>query len=179
MSFDEFTHSAEFRHALADADTVRRVRRQLIERHPTSGSWSDAQVLRVYFAERERWPHMSASPQRSTPRAASPAPPAPAPAPAKASNAGPYATATATTVPAAAPAPAPAPAAEKTWIEIQLVGEDDQPIAGEEYEITLSNGLKFSGTLNAEGMARLEGLDPDTCQVTFPKLDKAAWSPLG
>jgi type VI secretion system secreted protein VgrG len=65
---------------------------------------------------------------------------------------------------------------EKTsWVEIELVGEDDQPVAGEKYEITLPDGRVAKGTTDQNGVARIEGIDPGTCQVTFPNLDKDAW----
>lgn len=64
----------------------------------------------------------------------------------------------------------------KSWIEIELVDEEDQPVPGEPYEITLPDGESVaSGTLDEKGFARVEGIEPGTCKVTFPKLDKEAW----
>ena len=70
-------------------------------------------------------------------------------------------------------------AEEKThWIEIQLVGEDGKPVPGEEYKVTLPDGSTVaSGTLDEKGKARVEGIDPGSCKVTFPNLDKSAWAP--
>jgi type VI secretion system secreted protein VgrG len=64
---------------------------------------------------------------------------------------------------------------EKSWIEIELVDEEDNPVPGEKYRITLPNGKVAQGTLDHEGFARVEGIDPGTCQITFPELDKEAW----
>jgi hypothetical protein len=64
---------------------------------------------------------------------------------------------------------------EKSWIEIELVGEDDKPIPGETYQITMPDGTVQGGTLDDKGFARVEGMDPGTCKVTFPDLDKDAW----
>jgi type VI secretion system secreted protein VgrG len=65
---------------------------------------------------------------------------------------------------------------EKTWIEIELVDEDDNPIAGERYRITLPDGETIDeGTTDANGLARVSGIDPGTCKITFPDLDKDAW----
>jgi len=85
----------------------------------------------------------------------------------------------------AAPPPAaePKPAAvmdsgkrtKLTWIAIELVGEDDSPIPGEEYEITLPDGSVRRGSLDDDGKARERGIDEGTCKVKFPKLDKDAW----
>ena len=64
------------------------------------------------------------------------------------------------------------------WIEIELVGEDDNPIPGEKYEVTLPDGSLASGTLDGDGFARIEGFDPGECQISFPALDKEAWEKL-
>ena len=74
----------------------------------------------------------------------------------------------------------PTSAADKTkkpsWIEIQLVGEDKAPIPGEPYAITLPDGETIAeGTLDDKGLARLEGIEPGTCKITFPKRDQDAW----
>ncbi len=64
---------------------------------------------------------------------------------------------------------------EKTFIEIELLDEADQPVAGESYEITLPDGSVTTGTLDEKGFARVDGIDPGDCQITFPNLDKEAW----
>ncbi len=64
------------------------------------------------------------------------------------------------------------------WIEIELVGEDDEPIPSEKYEITLPDGSVSSGTLDQNGFARVDGIrDAGSCDITFPDLDKDAWEP--
>lgn len=65
---------------------------------------------------------------------------------------------------------------ELTWIEIQLLGEDDQPIPGERYRIELPDGSVREGRLNDKGLARVDGIDPGQCVVTFPALDEEAWT---
>jgi len=67
---------------------------------------------------------------------------------------------------------------ETSWIEIELVGEDDQGIAGERYRITLPDGSVAEGTLDEKGRARVEGGEKGTCQVTFPDLDTEAWEKI-
>ena len=67
--------------------------------------------------------------------------------------------------------------AKKTWIKIQLVGEDDEPIPGEKYKIVLPDGTVKQGSLDIEGSAGFEGLDEGQCEITFPDLDKDAWEP--
>jgi uncharacterized protein (DUF2345 family) len=66
---------------------------------------------------------------------------------------------------------------KKSWIEIELVDEAKAPVPGEGYEITLPDGSVAKGTLDGKGFARVEGIEPGTCKVTFPDLDKDAWEP--
>jgi hypothetical protein len=65
--------------------------------------------------------------------------------------------------------------AKTSWIEIELIGEDDQPIPGEPYRITLPDGTVADGTLDEKGQARVEGFASGNCTLTFPNLDKDAW----
>jgi type VI secretion system secreted protein VgrG len=67
---------------------------------------------------------------------------------------------------------------KKHWIEIKLVDQDENPVPGERYKITLPDGTTVaSGTLDDKGWARVDNIDPGTCKVTFPNLDKDAWEP--
>jgi hypothetical protein len=64
---------------------------------------------------------------------------------------------------------------ETAWIEIKLLDMNGDPVPDEKYEIELPKGAKVSGKTDAQGMARHTGIDPGTCKVTFPDLDKEAW----
>jgi hypothetical protein len=65
---------------------------------------------------------------------------------------------------------------KKSWIEIELVDEDNKPVPGEAYRITLPDGQTVAeGTLDEKGFARLDGIDSGSCKITFPELDKDAW----
>ena len=65
---------------------------------------------------------------------------------------------------------------KKSWIEIELVDEEKKPVPGEKYKITLPDGETVAeGTLNEKGLARVDGIDPGTCKITFPELDQEAW----
>jgi type VI secretion system secreted protein VgrG len=67
---------------------------------------------------------------------------------------------------------------KKNWIEIKLVDDAGKPVAGEPYRVTLPDGATVAdGTLDEKGSARVEGIDPGNCQVTFPSRDKQAWKP--
>ena len=65
---------------------------------------------------------------------------------------------------------------DKAWIEIELVDEDDNPVAGEQYRITLPDGETVAtGTTDSNGIARVTRIDPGNCQITFTNLDEDAW----
>ena len=67
---------------------------------------------------------------------------------------------------------------KKSWIEIVMVDEDKKPVPGQKYRITLPDGETVAeGTLDDKGFARVDGIDPGTCKITFPELDKEAWEP--
>ncbi len=62
-----------------------------------------------------------------------------------------------------------------SWIEIELVGEDNEPIPGEKYKITLPDDSVAEGTLDEKGFAHVEGFEKGTCKICFPDIDKDAW----
>lgn len=64
---------------------------------------------------------------------------------------------------------------ETSWIEIELVDEEDNPVPGARYSVTLPDGREARGTLNADGFARLDGIPPGNCEVSFVKIDANAW----
>lgn len=65
---------------------------------------------------------------------------------------------------------------EKTWIEIKLVDEQGDPVPGERYEVKVPDGSVATGTLDEKGYAKINGIDPGSCDISFPNLDKSAWS---
>ena len=67
---------------------------------------------------------------------------------------------------------------KKSWIEIEMVDKKNKPIPGEPYRVTLPDGQTVAeGTLDQKGFARVDGIDPGTCKITFPNLEKQAWKP--
>ncbi len=66
---------------------------------------------------------------------------------------------------------------KNSWIEIEMVDEDGQPVPGLKYRVTLPDDSVSEGTLDGKGFARIEGIPPGSCKVTFPELDKDAWEP--
>ncbi len=67
------------------------------------------------------------------------------------------------------------PTTDQAWIEIELIDENNQPVPGEPYKIELPDGSVATGSLDSNGFARVDGIDPGTCQVTFPNLHKDSW----
>jgi len=67
---------------------------------------------------------------------------------------------------------------KKSWIEIELKDELDNPVAGERYRVTLPDGSTIAeGTTDENGLAKVTNIDPGSCQVTFPRLDDSSWDP--
>ncbi len=61
------------------------------------------------------------------------------------------------------------------WIEIELIDEADGPIAGQLCRFTLPDGTTRTGQTNDEGVARLDGIMPGECQISFTELDQRSW----
>ena len=81
---------------------------------------------------------------------------------------------------ACVPCAAREPQRPVTWIEIKLIGEDDQPIPEEEYSVVTPDGDTVHGYLEMDGFARVDSIKVDgTCQVSFPGLDQDAWHEVG
>lgn len=64
---------------------------------------------------------------------------------------------------------------ELTWLGIELVDEQGQPVPGERYEVVLTDGSKRHGVLDGYGKGKVEGIEPGTCKVSFPRLDTEVW----
>lgn len=65
------------------------------------------------------------------------------------------------------------------WIEFELLGEDDRGVPYEPYLARLPSGREIRGSLDADGRARLEGLQfAGACRISFPNLDADAWEEL-
>ena len=64
---------------------------------------------------------------------------------------------------------------DTSWIEIKLVDEADEPVAGERFKIKLPNGRFARGSLDENGFARIERIPSGNCQIMFIRLDKEAW----
>jgi uncharacterized Zn-binding protein involved in type VI secretion len=81
-------------------------------------------------------------------------------------------------LPGAEEAPPPPEPEAGDWIEIELVDEEGEPIANQLYHIETEAGQIYAGHTDARGVARVEGLRPGQCRVSFPALDGGTWRPL-
>ncbi|ARA91971.1 hypothetical protein AWN76_001515 [Rhodothermaceae bacterium RA] len=63
-----------------------------------------------------------------------------------------------------------------TWVEIELVDEKGEPVGGEAYWIRTASGKAITGRLDRQGRARVRGIDPGSCEITFPDLNATDWA---
>jgi hypothetical protein len=68
---------------------------------------------------------------------------------------------------------------EKHFIEIELVDDEGKPVANERWFVELPDGSTKSGSTDANGYARIDGVDPGTAKISFPDMDKTAYEPGG
>lgn len=75
-----------------------------------------------------------------------------------------------------APTPAPPVSPDKThWIAIELVDELGKHVPYEDYQVTLPDGTIIEDSLDRRGHAKITGIDPGTCKVSFPNRDAESW----
>jgi len=55
-----------------------------------------------------------------------------------------------------------------TWFQFKLVDYTGKPVPNRRYILTLPDGSTSEGTLDKEGVAGVEGIDPGQCTVIFP-----------
>jgi len=67
------------------------------------------------------------------------------------------------------------PVKKTDWIEIVLEDQNGVRIPNQEYLITAPDGAEYSGVLDGDGYARVDGIAPGTCQVSFPRIDQSEW----
>jgi hypothetical protein len=71
----------------------------------------------------------------------------------------------------------PPPTRVRTWVSVSLVDDASppQPVPFEPFRLTLPNGSIYDGELDEQGRARVDGIDPGTCKITFPRLHGPDW----
>ncbi|NVJ24839.1 hypothetical protein HUW62_26800 [Myxococcus sp. AM011] len=68
---------------------------------------------------------------------------------------------------------------EEGWVELEMLGENDAPIANERFIVILADGTQRKGRTDARGFARVGGLPQGPCHICFPELDAASHEALG
>jgi type VI secretion system secreted protein VgrG len=56
-----------------------------------------------------------------------------------------------------------------------LLDQTGKPVPGEAYQIELPDGSTVEGNLDSKGLARVDGIDPGNCKISFPNIDKKSW----
>lgn len=64
---------------------------------------------------------------------------------------------------------------EKTWVEVRLVNRKGQPVEGAKYRLKITDGSIREGTTDANGSARVPGIDPGMCEISFLDYDAREW----
>jgi hypothetical protein len=59
----------------------------------------------------------------------------------------------------------------KTWIELELLDMDGNPVPGEAYWIKLPDGTVREGALDQQGRAYFDNLDPGEAEIRWPNRD--------
>ncbi|MBZ2178739.1 MAG: hypothetical protein ACK58M_25680 [Acidobacteriota bacterium] len=67
---------------------------------------------------------------------------------------------------------------ELTWIEIQIVDEDGQPLSGETYQFTKTDGAMAQGTTSGTAL-RADQIPAGKCKLKLPDLHKNGWTGHG
>jgi hypothetical protein len=65
-----------------------------------------------------------------------------------------------------------------TWIEIQILDEDGQPLLGETYEFKKTDGALAKGSTSGAAL-RGEQIPPGKCTLKLPDLHKNGWTAPG
>jgi uncharacterized Zn-binding protein involved in type VI secretion len=64
---------------------------------------------------------------------------------------------------------------KKVWVEIELLDQDGKPVPNEPYRIELPDSTPTEGSTDDRGRARVDGIDPGNCKISFPSLDQRSW----
>ena len=67
-------------------------------------------------------------------------------------------------------------AADATWIEVQLLDKQNNPMVGEKYQIRLPDSSLMEGTLDENGKVRFDRIVAGRATITFPNFDTGEWS---
>ena len=63
------------------------------------------------------------------------------------------------------------------WVELELVDGEGKPVPHTRYRVVGADGTAREGWTDAQGVARVDGLAPGECRISFPELAPDAWRP--
>jgi|GEM_PF-472741 len=68
---------------------------------------------------------------------------------------------------------------KKSFVEIELFDQKNRPVAHQRFRVVPpgNNVRPVEGFLDEKGFARVSGIDPGVCRITFPDLDASSWKP--
>ena len=66
---------------------------------------------------------------------------------------------------------------QKTWVEVELVDENNKPVPNRAYRVKLPDGSVMTGNLDDQGKVRFDSIIPGTCQIEFPDIHLKEWQP--
>ncbi len=67
------------------------------------------------------------------------------------------------------------PEDRKDWVAIEVVDTDGKPVAMLRFKVTGPDGVEHTGLTDSKGAARVDGLTPGECTITFPDLHAGEW----
>ena len=69
----------------------------------------------------------------------------------------------------------PTPTGEKSWVDLELVDEEGNPVPNARYKLCMADGTEREGVLGDDGRRREESLHPGVVKITFPDFDATEW----
>ncbi|MFN0105502.1 MAG: hypothetical protein ACKV2U_25870 [Bryobacteraceae bacterium] len=63
----------------------------------------------------------------------------------------------------------------KTWVAMEVVDMEGNPVPNKSYLCMLPNGTVQEGVLDRTGKVRFDGIDPGNCVFVLTELDQDAW----
>lgn len=81
--------------------------------------------------------------------------------------------------PSQAPGSAVRSCKQQTWVEIQLVDQNGEPVANQSFELVLPDGSVVQDQTDAKGLAGVEGIDAGECEIRLPDLRASTTSVRG
>jgi hypothetical protein len=64
------------------------------------------------------------------------------------------------------------PTKADTFVGIELLDPDKKPVPYQRFVVTPPGMAPIEGTLDVNGRVRIEGINPGTCTVVFPNIDR-------